>query len=213
MSATPHGPRCIDAVSTPPDEVAQRVAAAIAAGGIVVMPTETVYGVAVADTASALASVVACKQREAAKPIALMAASLAGVAAHLAERGAALPVAARRLAQRFWPGPLTMVLGPAGATEGYRVPDHALARRILEACGGILRVTSANRSGEPDACTASEAWMCLGAAVTLVVDDGPVRGGVPSTVIRIDDDNRLTILREGPILCGELDAALKEANT
>ena len=203
-------PTCLVAATADPAEVAERVAAVIAADGVVIIPTETVYGVACADRAQALAKVVAGKQRDAAKPIALMAASRGDVAAHLAARGVAYPAAARILARRFWPGPLTMVLGPDGAREGYRVPDHALACRILQACGGSLRVTSANLSGEPDALTAAEGVACLGDAVSLVVDDGPVRGGQPSTVIRIDADSKLTMLREGPLRRDQLEAALKE---
>jgi L-threonylcarbamoyladenylate synthase len=211
MSGAPSIPRCLAAAGQPTPLLARQVAAVIDDGGVVVIPTETVYGLAAADTQAGLARLCACKGRDAGKPIALMAESVATVAAHLAARGAALPAAAMAVARRFWPGALTMVLGEAGRTEGYRVPDHALARQIIGACGGILRVTSANLSGAPDACTAAEALACLGNAVDLVVDEGAVRGGVASTVVRIDDDNRLTILREGPILRVQLEDAIAEA--
>jgi tRNA threonylcarbamoyl adenosine modification protein (Sua5/YciO/YrdC/YwlC family) len=128
---------------------------------------------------------------------------------------------ARRLADRFWPGPLTLALPlaegagrdlPESLTGGrgsvaVRLPDHhvprALARRL-----GPLAVTSANRSGEPEARTADELLAHVGASVALVIDDGPVRGGVASSVVALDSRGGIVLLREGAISRSELEAAL-----
>jgi L-threonylcarbamoyladenylate synthase len=161
----------------------------------VVLPTDTVYGVA-ADPAvpGAEERLRMAKGRDAGKPIPLLA---AGVDDVLARTGAIDPLA-RRLAGAFWPGPLTMVLPVGEGSEGFRVPDHALTLAVLRAAGGCLRVTSANRSGEPDARSADAAVAALGASVALVLDGGPVPGGIPSTVVRVSD-GALTVLREGAL--------------
>ena len=122
-----------------------------------------------------------------------------------------LPPAARRLAARFWPGPLTLVVpvrvgvalpasltGDSGAI-GLRVPDHAVPRALARALGP-LPLTSANLSGAPDARDASEVVRQLGAAVAVVLDDGPSPGGVPSTVVRFAAGaGRPELLREGAL--------------
>jgi tRNA threonylcarbamoyl adenosine modification protein (Sua5/YciO/YrdC/YwlC family) len=120
--------------------------------------------------------------------------------------GARLTDAERRLAERLWPGALTLVLAAGAHTEGFRVPAHRLAQRLLESVGGVLRVTSANLSGEPPARTAGEALQCLGPHVEVVLDDGPVTGGVPSTVVRLEG-REVRILRAGAISENEIKKA------
>jgi L-threonylcarbamoyladenylate synthase len=121
-----------------------------------------------------------------------------------------VPPLAHRLAERFWPGALTLVLPlhpdivlpdeltGGHVTLGIRLPDHpvprALARRL-----GPLAVTSANVSGAPPALTAGELVMSVGDALALVLDDGPVRGGVASTVVALEPDGRPTVLRPGAL--------------
>lgn len=178
---------------------------ALWAGGIVGLPTETVYGLCVLPHAEPLAAVVKAKRRRQEKGIALMVDSMAQV-----EALALLPSAALRLAERFWPGPLTLVLPPRdgvhlppllyGATGalGFRMPDHPTPR-ALAARLGPLAVTSANVSGEPDSRTASELIASVGHSLALVLDGGPVSGGIPSTVVGFDDDGRPVILRPGPL--------------
>jgi len=183
-----------------------RAAEILVGGGLVIMPTDTVYGVAAHPRAAeAVQRLYDVKGRDAAKPIAMLAASPEAVERY----GATMTGPERTLAARYWPGALTLVLEAGGIAEGFRVPDHATALALLETSGGVLRVTSANRSGEPPALTAEEASRAIGAQVDEVIDAGPVPGGVPSTVVRVTD-GRPRILREGALTekeiletCGE----------
>lgn len=166
------------------------------AGGLIILPTETVYGLA-ADPGvnGAEERLVAAKDRDRGKPIPLMAASLADVE----RRGAVLSPAARRLAIRHWPGPLTLVLSCGGGrTEGFRVPAHPVALAVVNAAGGILRVTSANKSGEPAAKTVEEALATLGSIPALALDAGPSSLGVESTVVDATGAS-FKILRQGAL--------------
>jgi len=186
------------------------------AGGIVALPTETVYGLAVLPHAGPLARLLTAKRRPHEKGIALAVDSIAQV-----ERLADLPAAARRLAERFWPGPLTLVvparsdqarelpgplLGPTGDL-GFRLPHHPVPRQ-LAAQLGPLALTSANVSGGPDARTVDELLIALGDAPSLVLDGGPVLGGVASTVLAIDAAGVVTVLRAGAPDPDEVLAAL-----
>lgn len=183
------------------DACLAEAAALLKAGGVVVIPTDTVYGLAAHPAcAAAVGRLCTIKGREQAKPIALLASDAAAVA----QSGAHLPPAAARLAARFWPGALTLVLScRGGATEGFRVPAHDWTRALLAACGGVLRVTSANLSGRQPAATAAAALAGVGLEADLVIDDGPSPGGVASTVVRVDD-GRPQILREGAISAREI---------
>ncbi|HPO37219.1 MAG TPA: L-threonylcarbamoyladenylate synthase [Kiritimatiellia bacterium] len=166
------------------------------AGGVVIIPTDTVYGIAAhPDCAGAVARICTIKGRPIGKPIALLAADLASVLAF----GAVLPLAARRLAERFWPGALTLVLPCGGGEEGFRVPDHPATRRVLAACGGTLRVTSANLSGAMPAVSAVDALRDVGLEADLVIDGGVCPGGVASSVVRVGQNGALEILRDGAI--------------
>lgn len=158
------------------------------AGGVVVIPTDTVYGLAAHPAfPAAVERLYTIKGRAAKKPIALLAADAAAVRAF----GYEVPQA---LADR-WPGALTVVVGP----EGFRVPDHAWTRELLRRCGGVLRVTSANLSGQRAATDAPRALADVGLSADLVVDDGISPGGVPSTVVRVKNDGSHEILRAGAI--------------
>jgi L-threonylcarbamoyladenylate synthase len=195
-----------------PKSALERAADELLAGRIVAIPTETVYGLAVLPNEDALAALVAAKQRSVDKGIALLVDSLEQVRAI-----ARLNPTAERLAARFWPGAMTLVLpqrpdNPLSGlltggrpTIGVRLPDHpvprALARRL-----GPLAVSSANISGQPDATTAEQVLATLGDVVAFVIDDGPVRGGVPSTVVACLDDGPPQVLREGAIASTEISA-------
>jgi L-threonylcarbamoyladenylate synthase len=191
----------------------ERAAELLRAGLVVGVPTETVYGLAVLPEPGPLERLVAAKRRSAEKGIAVLVDSVEQVRA-LAE----LPPVAERLATRFWPGPLTLVL-PVRAdralpelltggrpTIGVRLPDHAVPR-ALAALLGPIATSSANISGEPDATTAELVASSLGEDVALIVDDGPVRGGVPSTVVACLDDGEPQILRAGALSADEVRAA------
>ena len=199
-----------------PDSLAAAVSA-LQAGGIVGLPTETVYGIGVVPQPAALAALIRAKQRPEEKGIALLLDGLDQVDA-LVE----LSPLAGRLAERFWPGALTLVLPlrcpelvPEGVTGGrdtlgLRIPDHPLPRALARALGPIA-VTSANRSGEPPAQTAAELLAAVGHSLALVIDDGPVRGGTASTVVGIDRDGGWRILRAGAIEGAAIAAAAEAA--
>lgn len=174
-------------------------------GEIILIPTDTVYGIAaIPSRADALARIVAAKGRDPSKPCQLLAESAEAV-----ERaGIPVPDAAWRLANAYWPGALTIVLDlPDGGTEGVRVPDDATARALCRAAGGLLRCTSANRSGEPPAQTAEEAEAALPEA-DAIVRGGRVRGGVASSVVHIEPDGSLRVFREGAISTDALQTTL-----
>lgn len=174
----------------------QQAADLLLAGGVVVLPTDTVYGLAAHPAhPAAVQRLYTIKGRQESKPIALLAADAAAVIHY----GAQLPPAAMRLTAKFWPGALTLVLACAeGPNEGFRVPAHDWTRALLAACGGVLRVTSANLSGAMPASSAVAALQSVGLEADLVIDDGTSPGGVASTVVRVTD-GAPEILRLGAI--------------
>ena len=179
------------------------VARILNAGGVAVIPTDTVYGLAAHPAfPQAVDRLYTIKGREAKKPIALLAADAKSVT----DAGFALSGRAAELARDFWPGALTMVLarvpsaqgGAFAQTEGFRVPAHGWTRRLIAACGGVLRVTSANLSGAKAATDAKAALEDVGLSADIVVDDGESPGGVASTVVRFDGDSPV-VLRQGAV--------------
>jgi L-threonylcarbamoyladenylate synthase len=111
----------------------------------------------------------------------------------------AVPPAAARLIERFWPGPLTIVLpGTDGRTVGFRLPDHPIARAFLRSCGVPVVAPSANRAGLPPPTDAREVLEALDGAIECVLDGGPTRLGRESTVVEVID-GRVEIRREGAI--------------
>jgi L-threonylcarbamoyladenylate synthase len=198
-------------------EALTEAALAMRAGGIVGLPTETVYGIGVVPRAEPLAAVLAAKQRPDDKGIALLIDGLDQV-------DGLVDVAdpARRLAERFWPGALTLVLPllrpelvPEAVTGGrvtlgLRIPDHRVPRALARQLGPIA-VTSANRSGQPAARTPEELIASVGQSLALVLDDGPVRGGVASTVVAVAPDGVWRILREGALAPAAVKAAVEAA--
>lgn len=171
------------------------------AGGVVIIPTDTVYGIAAHPAcASAVARICTIKGRPTGKPIALLASEASDVCAF----GAVFPTAAQRLAASYWPGALTLVLPCGNIFEGFRVPDHDATRALIAACGGTLRVTSANLSGSMPAVSAAEALKDVGLEADLIIDGGVSPGGVPSTVVKVDADGKLTVIREGAIAAADI---------
>ena len=155
----------------------------LTSGGVAVIPTDTVYGLAASPKfPEAVERLYTIKGREAKKPIAMLAgdAAATGVVHALARR---------------WPGALTIV----SEGEGYRVPDHEWTRELLRRCGGLLRVTSANLSGQRAATDAPAALKEVGLSADLVIDDGISPGGTASTVVKLASDGSIAVLRPGPV--------------
>jgi len=167
-----------------------RAAAILRGGGIVAYPTDTLYGLA-ADPASAAA--MAQLYRIKGRPVDLAIPLIASGIAQIEAAGGALGPATRRLADAFWPGPLTLVipawpgLDPsvhAGrGTVAIRVPDHPVASLLADACGWPITSTSANRSGEPATTEPETVRRALGLELDGLIDGGPSPGGPPSTIV------------------------------
>lgn len=170
-------------------------AEALRRGGLVLMPTETVYGLAAdASDSAAIAALFEAKGRPRFNPLI---AHVTGLEA--AERFAAFDARARRLAEAFWPGPLTLVvprtdesavcdLARAGLdTVAVRAPGHPMAQALLEAFGGPACAPSANRSGRPSPTTLQDALEETGAAAAAFLDGGPCPVGLESTVVAVLD--------------------------
>jgi L-threonylcarbamoyladenylate synthase len=191
-----------------------RAVALLRAGQLVAFPTDTVYGVgAVICDREAVGKLYEAKLRPSDKAIPVLLSDVTE-----------LPMVAcdprkevLRLAERFWPGPLTLVIPRSeavpddvtagGATVAVRVPDHELARALIRAVGAPLATTSANLSGQPSPVTAQEVAVQLGRRISLVLDGGPCPGGVASTVVDLTGPVP-TILRPGPLSLQEILAAL-----
>ena len=199
-------PRVFGVVGDAPDAAALSEAAAIVRrGGLVAFPTETVYGLgADATNPGAIARLNQVKGRPPEKPYSLHVHSRDQVRALVG----AVPALAERLIERFWPGPLTIVMPSRdGKTLGFRMPDHPVARAFLKACGVPLAAPSANRSGSAPPTDAKEVLAALGSAVDCVLDAGPTRLGRESTVVEVAGE-RLNILREGAISRATIEQAL-----
>ena len=198
-----------------PDDPAGRLAVAnqagqlIRHGGLVVYPTDTVYGIGT-DPMNPLSvqRLFEAKARPAEKAIVWLIDRL-DRAADICE----LTESTQRLAAAFWPGALTLVLPrlrPESTdlpTQALRVPNHPAALAIIAAAGGAAATTSANRSGSPSARNAEEATDALGQHVDLIVDAGQSSGGVDSTILDLTTEP-FTILRGGPITAADIERVL-----
>lgn len=166
-------------------------------GALVAFPTDTVYGVGMAVAQRRrLSDLFALKRRPVEKRIPILVADLS----QATDAGWEADDRARALADRFWPGALTLVLPGPGDSQAFRAPDHAVALELIRVAGPIL-ATSANRSGEPDTLGADEVLVAFATQqdeLAAVVDGGAVPGGTPSTVVDLSV-TPARILREGPI--------------
>lgn len=186
-------------------------------GGLVAMPTETVYGLAAdASNARAVARIFSAKGRPADHPLIVHLAA----AEQIADWARDIPPQAWALARHFWPGPLTLILRRAPHvldcvtgtqdTVGLRVPDHPLALELLRAFGGGLAAPSANRFGRLSPTTAANVREELGNAVDCILDGGPCRVGVESTIIDLSG-NQPRLLRPGMLGAAAIESALGTA--
>ncbi len=180
----------------------QQAADHIRRGGLVAFPTETVYGLAAdANNPKAIERLNRVKGRPPEKPYSLHVHSAAQVREYLDQ----VPPMAQRLMDKFWPGPLTIVLPARTGTLGFRLPQHPVAQAFLQACGTPVVAPSANRSGFPPPTDSKEVLEALGDACECLLDAGPTPLGRESTVVSVVD-GRLHILREGAIPAATLEA-------
>jgi L-threonylcarbamoyladenylate synthase len=188
----------------------ERAVSALAQGAVIAFPTDTVYGVgAHALLPEAVSQLYAVKDRPLTLAIPLLLAGAEGLQAVCES----VPDVAWQLAERFWPGALSLVLRKASCvpdvvtggrpTVAVRVPDHTLVRALCRELGAPLAATSANRHGEPAPVTAAQVMATLGDRLPLVLDGGPAPVGMPSTVLDLTVSPP-AILRPGPITAADL---------
>ena len=196
------------------ERVLDEAVRAIRRGGVIAMPTDTLYGLAVDPFRSeAVDRIFAVKGRAAERGLPLVAADVEQVTTCIG----ALPPLAERLASRFWPGPLTLLLvapatlppalGGGTASVGVRVPAHAVARALCRACGCPLTATSANMSGAAPSASPDDIARTLGGRIDVLVDAGMAPGGPPSTIVDARGDAPL-LVRQGAILWDEIRACV-----
>ncbi|WP_427892152.1 L-threonylcarbamoyladenylate synthase [Kribbella sp. GL6] len=201
----------------PGTEEIQNAVDVLRAGGLVAIPTETVYGLAAdAENPRAVGRIFTTKGRPPSHPLIV---HIAG-AEQLADWADDVPETARLLAERFWPGPLTLVLRrgrrvPLETTGGLetvaiRVPDHPVALELLTAFGRAVAAPSANRFGSVSPTTAEHVRLELGDDVDFVLDGGPCGVGVESTIVDVTGPAP-TVLRPGGVTREDLEAALGHA--
>ncbi|HZP93800.1 MAG TPA: L-threonylcarbamoyladenylate synthase [Burkholderiales bacterium] len=196
------------------DEEIDKAVAILRAGGLVAFPTETVYGLgADASNPAAVRKVFAAKGRPPEHPLIVHLAAMSALKRWARE----VPRAAWLLAERFWPGPLTMILKRAphvpdvvtGGQDavGLRVPSHPVAQRLLHAFDGGIVAPSANRFGRLSPTTAQHVREELGDAVDLVLDGGPCTVGIESTIVDLSGD-RPAVLRPGHVTARQIEDTL-----
>lgn len=192
----------------------RKAAELLRAGGLVAFPTETVYGLgADASSSSAVARLYAVKGRPADHPVIVHFDSMQRALAWARD----VPEQARTLAQRFWPGPLTLILKRSAKAGdfvtggqdnvGLRVPSHPVARQLLQAFGGGVAAPSANRFGHVSPTTAAHVRADLGGEVDMVLEGGPSEVGIESTILDLSGGEAV-LLRPGAITLRQLSEML-----
>jgi L-threonylcarbamoyladenylate synthase len=192
----------------------ERAVAALRSGGLIALPTETVYGLgADASNDDAVRRVFEVKGRPSDHPLIIHLAD----AAQLEQWAASVSPTAQLLADAFWPGPLTLLVERSSSvspvvtggrpTVGIRVPDHPVALELLRSFGGGIAAPSANRFGRVSPTTAAHVIADLGDDVDVVLDGGPCRVGVESTIVDLTTD-RPVVLRAGGVSVDRLEEVL-----
>jgi len=184
-------------------------------GGLVVYPTDTVYGLGCDPfNVRAVERVFKVKGERKEKPLPILASSIKFI-----EKIAYMNERARKIAERYWPGPLTLVVPKKAvfpsvvtcglASVGVRIPNHTVAIQLISLCNGLLVGTSANKAGERSPKTAREAYKQLGEQVDIVLDGGPASLGQESSIVDLTS-RKPRMLREGPIQLVEVLKALRD---
>jgi L-threonylcarbamoyladenylate synthase len=208
-------PRTVILPSSAPSAI-EWAAERLVAGGVIALPTDTVYGVAASLTHEpALQRVFAIKNRPQDRTLPVLISSTDALVRLVTRVSDDVLL----LLDRYWPGPLTVVMparegmpslvtGP-GDTVGVRLPNHPLAIEVIDKAGGAIACTSANRFGQSPARTAADVAASIGPDLDLILDGGLAPGGVPSTVIAFEND-AIRFLREGAIPAEHLLATWDE---
>jgi L-threonylcarbamoyladenylate synthase len=200
---------------SPHRDAVQEAAARILRGGVVALPTDTLYGLAVDPfNREAVARLYEVKGRPSDRALPLMACDAAQIAAAIG----ALPPIGRALAAAFWPGPLTLLvtapaaLVPAVTADtgrvGVRVPANAVARAVCRAAGKPVTATSANVSGEPPTADPDDVERTMGTRIDLLLDGGVTRGGPPSTIVDVSEGSA-RLVRAGAISWDDIQSHLR----
>jgi L-threonylcarbamoyladenylate synthase len=195
------------------DEAIKAAGFLLKEGGVIVYPTETVYGLGCVPSDTDAAQRVCEIKKRADKPLPLICSDI-----EAARKIVEMSSAAERLAARFWPGPLTIVL-PAkvkysmwvnhgASTLGVRVSPQPVANRLAKETGGVIVSTSANISGDEPARSAQEAKEIFGNKVDIILDGGPSPGGESSTVVDLTGEE-IWLLRKGPVSGEDIMATLR----
>ena len=199
------------------EQTRSQCAVVIARGGVVAFRTDTFYGLGVDPFHhAAIQQLKKLKGREEGKPILVLISDIGQLDRLISKRSPAFEL----LAERFWPGPLTIVgmaapglsdeLTAGTKTVGVRLPDDVKVRALVRSCGGALTATSANPSGAPPARSAAEVAAYFGPQLELVIDDGVARTDRPSSVV--DATGALRLIREGIIGWSEIQDALNQSS-
>lgn len=201
----------ISNVYSPDEEIIQLAAAKIRSGGLVVFPTETVYGLgADATNESAVASIFSAKGRPSDNPLIIHIADPAD-----ADKYAFTSELYYKLAERFMPGPLTVIMKSRDNipkktrggldTVAVRCPESIIARALIREAETPIAAPSANLSGSPSPTSAAHAIHDMMGRVDIIIDGGSADFGLESTIVKIEEDNTLTLLRPGKITAEELE--------
>ena len=198
-------------------ETVPQAAAAMKAGELVAVPTETVYGLAAhAGLDDSVQMIYTVKTRNPGKPLSILVSGMDMVEGFTQN----IPAAAYKLAEQYWPGPLTMVLEDKGCaaptvtaggdTLGVRCPDHPMTLALIQALGAPLAAPSANPEGAPSPKSAEAVFDYFDGKIHGILDGGPCTVGVESTIVDLTGTEP-KILREGGIPGEELLRFLEEA--
>ncbi len=189
-------------LAAPAPEVLERFAAVLRSGGVAIFPTDTVYGIGGdGRRKEVIRRICQIKGRPEDKPLVRLISSPGAVSEWLTR------LEDRHLAERFWPGPLTLILLlPGGLRRGFRCPDQQLIRELIKRSGIELAATSANLSGQPEVVSGEEARQIFSGKVDLILDGGMISGR-PSTVLDLSVFPE-KILRSGPVTRSEIEECL-----
>lgn len=201
------------------DEDIDKAAKLLREGGVVGIPTETVYGLAAdAQNSSAVSEIFKAKGRPQDNPLIVHIGEFSDIYKYVTE----VPENALKLAEAFWPGPLTMVLPKKDIipmttsggldTVGIRFPIHPVAREIIRRSGCALAAPSANLSGSPSPTTAMHVYKDMNGRIPAIVDGGDCAVGVESTVVSFDSDGKVRLLRPGFVSLEDIKGVVGEEN-